>query len=159
MAEQNNELLLQNHRSRPSSSTSIPKLNVASSNGRGHSLGNGQNNYLSWGGHINTTKNHKKWSNNISRQEKEQFQPSANYKNKCYKYGMKGHWSHTCYTTDHLVKLYQNSLKKKGKEKKEKKLIDSDDAVNITHLNVLDFFEYPNGKNDHLISDGNVHIN
>ena len=58
MAKQNNELLLQNHRSRPTGSASIPEVNVASSNGRGRSLGRGQNNYLSWGGHINTTKNH-----------------------------------------------------------------------------------------------------
>ena len=35
-------------------------------------------------------KNHKKLSNNIARQGKEQFQPPANYENKCYKCGMKG---------------------------------------------------------------------
>ena len=53
---------------------------------------------------------------------------------------MKGHWSHTCYTTNHLVKLYQTSLKKKGKEKIETNLIDGDDPVDITHLDVSDFF-------------------
>ena len=63
---------------------------VASSSGCGHSRGS-QNNYQSRGGHINTTKNHKKWSNNVARQGKEQFQPPANYENKCYKCGMKGH--------------------------------------------------------------------
>ena len=73
MAEQNNELLLQNHQSHPIGSTSIPEVNVASSSGcgrsrshgRGHSSGRwrgrgrgrGQNNYQSRGGHINTTKN------------------------------------------------------------------------------------------------------
>ena len=86
VAEQNNELLLQNHQSRPIGSASIPEVNVASSSGRGHSRGRGcgrgrgsgrwrrrdrgQNNYQSWGGHINTTKNHKKLSNNIARQGK-----------------------------------------------------------------------------------------
>ena len=65
----------------PTGSASIPKVNVASSSGRGSSCGRGrgcgsgrwygggrgQNSYQSRGGHINTTKNHKKWSNNIAR--------------------------------------------------------------------------------------------
>ena len=127
VAKQNNEMLLQNHQSRPTGSASIPEVNVASSNGcgRGHGHGSGcwcgrgrgQNNNQSRGGHINTTKNNNKWSNNIARQGKEQFQPPANYENKCYKCGMKRHWSSTCYTADHLVKLYQTSLKEKGKKK------------------------------------------
>ena len=72
---------------------------------------------------------------------------------------MKEHWSCTCNTTDHLVKLNQTSLKDKVKEKIEKNLIDGDDLVDITHLDVSDFFEDPNDKIDHLIGDGNVHIN
>ena len=86
VAEQNNELLLQYHQSRPTGSASIHEVNVASSSGRGSSrghgrgrgsgrwreLGHGQNNYQPWGGHINTTKNHK-YSNNIAQQGKEQF--------------------------------------------------------------------------------------
>ena len=66
---------------------------------------------------------------------------------------MKGHWSCTCYTTDHLVKLYQTSLKEKGKEKIETNLINSNNSMDITHLDVLDFFEDPNGKIYHLIGD------
>ena len=171
MAEQNNELLIQNHKSCPIGFASILEVNVASSSGRGRShgrgrgsgrwrgRGRGQNNYQSRGGHINTTKNHKMWSNNIAQQGKEQFQPSANYENKCYKCGMKGHWSRTFYKTDHLVKLYQTSLKEKSKDKIETNLIDGDDPVDITHLDVLDFFEDTNGKIDHLIGDGDVHIN
>ena len=169
VAEQNNELLLQNHQSRPTGSTSIPEVNVTSSSGCGRSRGRGrgrgsghwcgrgrgQNNYQSRGGHINIIKNHKKWSNNIARQGKKQFQPPANYENKCYKCGMKGHWSCICYMADHLIKFYQTSLK----EKIETNLIDGDDPVDITHLNVSDFFEDPNGKIDHLIGVGNVLIN
>ena len=34
--------------------------------------------------------------------------------------------------------------------------IDSDGQVDLTHLDVSDFFENPNEKIDHLISDGNV---
>ena len=33
---------------------------------------------------------------------------------------------------------------------------DSDDPIDLTHLEVSDFFENPNGKIDHLIDDGNV---
>ena len=80
VAEQNNELLLQHHQSRPTGSASIPEVNVASSSSRGSSRGHGrgrgsgrwrrrgrdQNNYQSQGGHINTTKIHKKWYKNIS---------------------------------------------------------------------------------------------
>ena len=34
--------------------------------------------------------------------------------------------------------------------------IDSDGQVDLTHLDVSDFFENLNGKIDHLIGDGNV---
>ena len=171
MAEQNNELLLQNHQSRSIGSASIPEVNVASSSGCGRSRGrgrgsghwcgrgHGQNNYQSRGDHINTTKNHKNWSNNIARQGKEQFQSPTNYENKCYKCGIKRHWSRTCYTADHLVKLYQTTLKDKCKDKIETNLIDSDDPVDITHFDISYFFEDPTGKIDHIIGDGNVHIN
>ena len=37
--------------------------------------------------------------------------------------------------------------------------IDSDGQVDLTHLDVLDFFENPNGKIDHLIGDGIVRYN
>ena len=68
---------------------------------------------------------------------------------------MKGHWSWTCRTSKHFVNLYQASIKAKGKEV-EMNFIDSDGQVDLTHLNVLDFFENPNKKIDHLIGDGNV---
>ena len=33
---------------------------------------------------------------------------------------------------------------------------DDDGAVPLKHFDVYDFFEYPSGKIDHLIGDGNV---
>ena len=51
--------------------------------------------------------------------------------------------------------LYQASIKAKGNEV-EMNFIDSDDLVDLTHLDVLNFFENPNRKIDHLIGDGNV---
>ena len=59
----------------------------------------------------------------------------------------------TCRTPKHLVDLYQASIK--GKEV-EMNFIDSDGQVDLTHLDVSDFFENPNGKIDNLIGDGNV---
>ena len=68
---------------------------------------------------------------------------------------MKGHWSHACRTLKHLVDLYQASIKAKGKEV-EMNFINSDVLVDLTHLDVPDFFENPKRKIDHLIGDGNV---
>ena len=68
---------------------------------------------------------------------------------------MKGHWSCACRTSKHLVDLYQASIKAKGKEI-EMNFIDSDGSVDLTHLDVSNFFENPNGKIDYLIGDGNV---
>ena len=99
---------------------------------------------------------HQKWNNTKVKQENGkclQDKPSKNHENKCYKCGMKGHWSRTYRTPKHLVDLYQASIK--GKEV-EMNFIDSNGQVDLTHLDVSDFFENPNGKIDHLIGDGNV---
>ncbi|KAH1082841.1 hypothetical protein J1N35_022602 [Gossypium stocksii] len=79
---------------------------------------------------------------------------------------MKGHLSHTCRTSEHLVKLYQASIKKKGKHMETNFISQNDEMEakdedihyntktghaykgdkfnnlnNITHLDVADFFE------------------
>ena len=36
---------------------------------------------------------------------------------------------------------------------------DIPNGVDITHLDVSNFFEDTNGKIDHLIGDGNIHTN
>ena len=80
--------------------------------------------------------------NNIEvKQENEkclQDKPPKNYENNCYRYGMKEHWSCTCRTPKHLVDLYQISIKRK---EVEMNFIDSDGQVDLTHLDVSDFFE------------------
>ena len=99
---------------------------------------------------------HQKWNNTKVKQENGKYlqdKPPKNHENKCYRCGMKRHWSHTYRTPKHLVNLYQASIK--GKEV-EMNVIDSDSQVDLTHLNVSDFFENPNGKIDHLIGDENV---
>ena len=68
---------------------------------------------------------------------------------------MKGNWSRTSRTPKHFVDLYKASIKVKRKEV-EMTFIDSDGLVDLTHLDVSNFFENPNRKIDHLIGDGNV---
>ena len=70
---------------------------------------------------------------------------------------MKGHWSRTCRTSKHLVKLYQDSIKEKNAETNfthhnsnsnydvEANFAYKDDDFkgldDITHLDVTDFFK------------------
>ncbi|KAL4649777.1 hypothetical protein ACB092_01G039100, partial [Castanea dentata] len=43
------------------------------------------------------------------------YKSQKGHEKKCYRCGIKGHWSHTCHMPKHLVDLYQASLKEKGK--------------------------------------------
>ena len=54
-----------------------------------------------------------------------------------------------------LVDPYQVSLQKANNQIYDN-FIDNDDAISLTHFDISDFFEDPNGKIDHLIGDGNV---
>ena len=96
---------------------------------------------------------------------------------------MKGHRSHTCSTTKHLVDLYQASIKGKGNQIETNfingqgkvdhddpdqvslqeannqiydNFIDNDGAIPLTHFDISGCFEDPSGKFDYLIGDDNV---
>ena len=99
---------------------------------------------------------HQKWNDIEVKQENRQClqdKPPKNHENKCYRCDMKGYWSRICRMPKHVVDLYQTSIK--GKDV-EINFIDSDGQVDLTHLDVSDFFENLNGKIDHLIGDENV---
>ena len=68
---------------------------------------------------------------------------------------MKRHWSHVCHTPKHLVDLYQSSKKAKEKEI-ETNFMDHENPIDITHLDISDFFEDQNRKIGYLIGDGHV---
>ena len=125
VAEQNNELLMKNHQSRPTGSEAFPEVNVISSQnyGRGRGLGRGRGRGRNSRQYNNSSSyqkrkaqfHHHKWNNNELKQENGE---SAKKKSKapqdtCYRCGMEGHWSRTCRTTKHLVDLYQASVKEK----------------------------------------------
>ena len=74
----------------------------------------------------------------------------------CFRYDGKGHYSRDCHALKHLVDLYQASLKKKERNPEANFL--SENNVDITCLDVADFFEHPEGKIDHLIGDGSVNM-
>ena len=87
---------------------------------------------------------------------------------------MKGHWSHTCRTTKHLVNLYQAFIKGKSNQIEinfingqgtidrddpyqvslqeannqiDDNFIDNNGAIPLTHFDISDFFEDLRGKN------------
>ncbi|XP_070013573.1 uncharacterized protein [Nicotiana sylvestris] len=162
VAELNNELLMRNHENRPTGFAPLPEVDEVYSHyakrgkgrgpirdrGRGHGRGRGRGQGRNFPGvnHSPKKNNHQKWK---GKDEK----PKANSsETKCYRCSGKGHWANNCHTPRHLVEFYQASLNNKGHEAN----FISDNDFDITHLDVADFFEHPDGKIDHLIGDGSV---
>ncbi|CAI8618108.1 unnamed protein product [Vicia faba] len=87
-------------------------------------------------------------------------QSSKNKENICYRCGRKGHWSRTFRTPKHLVDLYKKSLKSTNTRIETHFVNEDGDPdygnIDVTHLEIGDFFVDPDGKIDHLIGDGIV---
>ncbi|XP_021722459.1 uncharacterized protein LOC110689948 [Chenopodium quinoa] len=153
VAEQNNKLLMKNHESRPTGSTPFPKANATSHSGkekkaRDHasSRGRGRGHDRSRGGHFRNSYSHQKWDNKDgNKKEKDK------YENICYRCGGKGHWSRVCRTQKHLVDLYQQSIKQKGKKMETNLVYENGegdfDYGNTTHFEAADFFPNPEENN------------
>ncbi|XP_070017073.1 uncharacterized protein [Nicotiana sylvestris] len=166
VAERNNDFLMRSQENRPTGSTPLPEVDEVYSHytkrgkgrgpirgrghgrGRGHDRGRGHGQGRNFPGvnHPPKKNNHQKWKGKDKK-------PKANgSETECYCCGGKGHWANICRVPRHLVELYQASLKNKGPEANF--VFDND--FDITHLDVADFFERPDGKIDHLIGDGSV---
>ncbi|XP_012844094.1 PREDICTED: uncharacterized protein LOC105964129 [Erythranthe guttata] len=101
---------------------------------------------------------HPKWNKNGEKQDKDKavkFGPHNNQNESCHKCGVKGHWSRACRSPKHLVDLYQAPINGKGKMKKEINFTDFSntendhiDPMDLTHLDVADFFHEPTGEID-----------
>ncbi|KAK9665313.1 hypothetical protein RND81_14G104100 [Saponaria officinalis] len=167
VAEQNNELLMKNHESCPTGSTPFPEANVAfynntgpnnnhytgnSSRGRGRNYGRGRGRGFggygrgqSLGVSFKKTHSHQKLGRKDGKNEKK----TENMISICYRCGRKGHWSRVCRTPMHLVNLYQQSVKQKGKNVETNLVIDDCDddfaSGSATHLEVDDFLSTPEG--------------
>ncbi|XP_070008030.1 uncharacterized protein [Nicotiana sylvestris] len=156
VAERNNDLLMRNHENRPTGSIPLPEVDEVYSHyakrgksrdsirGRGRGRRQGRN--FPGVNHPLKKNNHQKWK---GKDEK----PKANdSETECYRCGGKGHWANICRVSRHLVEFYQASLKNKSPEAN----LVYDNEFDITHLDVTNFFEHPDGKIDHLIGDGSV---
>jgi len=75
--------------------------------------------------------------------------PPKDYKDVCFRCGSKGHWARVCRTPKHLVELYQASVGKVSREKRndqEQQRPTETNFINInddTHLDVSDFLNDP----------------
>lgn len=171
LAEQNNELLLKNHQSRPTGSAPFPEVNVISNeahatvtsgsthkrrpkNRRGRWNKRGHNGTL--GPRENSITNRKN-AHNKNQMNNAPRKMDGN----CHRCGDSGHWARTCRTPKHLVVLYQASLKDKNVEanfidqadtgldssKSDTTPMDLDlDKSNTTHLEASDFFTENGGE-------------
>ena len=167
VAEQNNELLMKNHQSRPTGSEAFLEVNAISSQNYGHGRGRGRGrsrgrNSRQYHNSSSYQKrkapfHHQKWNNNELRQENGEStkKKSKAPQDTCYRCGMEGHWSRTCRTAKHLVDLYQASLKENGK-----KIEMNFRGSNGTDLSYFDndFLIRPNENFDYLINDVNDNV-
>lgn len=122
VAEQNHELVIKNHQSRPTGSAPLPEVNNTSFQqnvrGKGHRGGRGYGRYRGRGrSHGNfrpyNSSGHQKWQPET--QSKRKISRGGKTENICHRCGMEGHWARTCRIPKHLVDLYQSS--KRSKEK------------------------------------------
>ncbi|XP_051149243.1 uncharacterized protein LOC127263963 [Andrographis paniculata] len=118
LAEQNNELLLKNHESRPICANPFPEENAIQPANPVH--GRGQR--------FNTGRN---------RNNDEEY-------TRC---GIKGHWAYVCRTASHLAELYRASKGRQGRVAAETNHAAHDDTFddvmnkNITHLDTDDLLD------------------
>ncbi|XP_009785551.1 uncharacterized protein [Nicotiana sylvestris] len=153
VAERNNDLLMRNHKNRPTGSTPLSEVDEVYSHyatrgkgcgpirGRFHGRGQGRN-FLGVN-HPPKKNNHQKWKG------KDEKPKENGSETEYYRCDGKEHWTNICRVPKYLVELYQASLKNKGHEAN----FVSDNDFDITHLDVADFFEHPDGKINHLIDD------
>ncbi len=128
LAEENNQLLMNNHENRPTGSAPLPDQTQtmpeahATSYRRGRGRGRGRG-HDRGGGRGHEQGRHSTWVNpdiqknngNKSKKPNQQDKPTPKTESICYMCGAPGHWSRTCRTAPHLVKLYQDFLNSKGK--------------------------------------------
>lgn len=124
VAEQNNELLMKNHESRPTGSAPFPEANVTSfhrkgqhhergngfsGRGRGRGRGHGRGFGRGRGGSFKNSNSHQQWEGKDANKQE-------NVNNVCFRCGGNGHWSRTCRTPKHIVELYQQLMQQKEKK-------------------------------------------
>ncbi|XP_074283312.1 uncharacterized protein LOC141607863 [Silene latifolia] len=186
VAEQNNQILLKNHQSRPSGTDPFREVNATVSSpfpivnatnkysghtrGSGPGRGRGRNNFRGGRG--------EKFKRSYSHRKGEPKDHSHDRikktgENPCHHCGSTRHWINTCRTPQHLVDLYKQSLKNnKGKNIEanfaaehgnfETNYADGDNNLPFISGKFMDLYisEFmtidPNGEIGPLIGDGSV---
>ncbi|KAM3394874.1 hypothetical protein P3S68_003878 [Capsicum galapagoense] len=143
---------MKNHENRPTESAPFPKVNNVYAYHARREKGRGPNHGRDRG-HNDQERNPIPSVNHSSNKKRKDEKREAFT---CFRYGRKGHYSRDCRALKHLVDLYQASLKKKERNPEANFL--SENNVDITCLDVVDFYEHPEGKIDHLIGDGSVNM-
>ncbi|XP_075095127.1 uncharacterized protein LOC142173436 [Nicotiana tabacum] len=143
---------MRNHENRPTRSTQLLEVDevyshyAKSEKGRGRVRGRSHGRNFPGVNNPPKKNNHQKWKG------KDEKPKAKGSETEWYRCDGKRYWVNICRTPRHLVELYQASLKNKGLEAN----FVSHNEFDITHLDVADFFEHPEGKIDHLIGDGSV---
>ncbi|XP_051152710.1 uncharacterized protein LOC127266497 [Andrographis paniculata] len=135
LAEQNNELLLKNHESRPTGANPFPDANtIQPANpvcGRGHvrnqiidrdqnqNRGRGRTNAYNHNNFQNRPRYvpNRCYNDRRSYRRKQRFNTGRKRNNdeECTRCGIKGHWAHVCRTASHLAELYRASKEMQGR--------------------------------------------
>ncbi|XP_069146070.1 uncharacterized protein [Solanum lycopersicum] len=162
LAEQNNDLLLKNHENRLTGSEPLPEVNEAYAHHARRGKGRGPNRCRGRGRGRDRSRDYDQERNSIldinhsSNKKEKKDEKRETTREGCFRCGERGHHARDCRTPKHLVELYQESLKKKDKNPEANFI--SENQVDITHLDVADFYAHPEGKIDHLIGDGSVNM-
>ncbi|XP_059277939.1 uncharacterized protein LOC132032187 [Lycium ferocissimum] len=157
---------MKNHENRPTGAAPFPEVNEvyayysrhgkghgpSRGHGRGRGCDNGQGRNSSLSVNHSSKKNH--YQRGKKKDDRYEVPEARGSENKCYRCGGNGHWSRTCRTAMHLVDLSQASMKRKEKNLEANFI--SENQIDITHLDVADFFKHLEGKIDHLIDDGSI---
>ncbi|CAI8594929.1 unnamed protein product [Vicia faba] len=166
VAEQNNELLMKNHEAHPAGTFPFPKVNVARNThyvqnhgrGRAYNYARGLNfDQIHNGNHKNASF-HQKLKD--TKKNGKGGKSRKNKENICYHCGGKVRWGRTYRTPKYLVDLYKKSLKSTNTRIETHFSNEDGDPdygnMDVSHLEIGDFFSNLDGKIDHLIGDGTV---
>jgi len=151
VAEQNNEFLMKNHKSHPSSSKPFPEMNETfiQKIRKNQRYRYEKNKWKKRRYNPSKVTYHNIRSRDTINPNKKMVENLHKHKDKCHRCGIHGHCFRTCHTPKHLTDLYQSSLEQNAVETN---FINKDDFEgHNAYLDVNDFFKRPY-KTDNMLS-------
>jgi len=147
MAEESNELLIENHETCPMGSAPFTEVNAATFDLSFHDCDRDIDYGHGFKGNFKDTFCHQKWHNNVKKEKGKCENIDKKYENIYYHYGGKGHLSCAYCTPKHLTNNEKNIETHFAYEDG-----DSDYGhLDVTHLDTIIFFAQSNGSINHLI--------